>query len=372
MFLLFLFLNIFSNINIISPNRNELNSLYIKTTDLNEDTSCAKGITITWSTSVSSLNNQILVFSSSYNDTIPICYKYNGVYYGTTCGTCVSQANTEYPKYTNQTVSLYIPYRGIFSDYNSQTATSITFGVDCGLSGTTFCSLDTRLNNSTYDIYTSFTINVDNTAPYGYSKDYEVFRSNNSIFINNFDISNIQDSAGGSGLRYVRFYYGFCDQELLKQDDNFADFIYDSKQPWKLKGLENEVSYTLGVSILDKVANEYPSIEGGFLEDDEENEILPINIEDNSNCITPTQVLGFIDEDERCFIVSEVFGKKSKELSFYRSFRNKHLLSSKRGSFLVNKYYIYSPSLVKIIKKNIFFKFYFYYYLKLAYNIFND
>jgi len=371
--ILLLFLNIYSSINISNPTRDILNSYYIRTINLADDVNCSKGVNITWSTNVSNLNNQILAFSSSHGETIPICYRYNGIFYGTTCGTCASQINTDYPKYINQSVTIYIPFRGVFSDYNNSTATSISFGVDCGLlSGTSSCNPDNRLNNSTYDIYTSFTVNVDNIAPSGFSKDFDLFRSNASVYIDNFDIKNIKDNVGGSGLRYIRFYYAECGAFIDKTEAKYVDFVYDSKQAWKLRGLENEVSYSFGVSIIDNVGNEYPGIEDGFLEDENGFEIKGINVEDNTTCVVPTEVLGFIDHDERCFIASEIFGTKSKEVFLFRNFRNTSLSKYTYGKVFIKNYYKYSPRAVKFIRKNIFLKIFFYYYLKVVYNILND
>ena len=360
---LYLFISIiFSTITITTPSETELASYYFSTNDID----CSDGITIKWSTTVSNPNNQILAFSSEKGDaTIPICYKYNNVYYGTTCGSCASN-NTNYPAYSNSTnITMFIPFQGIADSFDSVSSLSVTIGVDCYTSECS--SYDTRLDSSTYDTSSSITLNIDNTPPTGYSSDFDVFRSNQSIFIKTFETDNLSDSA--SGLKYIRFYYVECDEELVKGDNNYQDFIYNASKPWKVGGLENGISYTLGVTVLDEVGNEYP--EDDFLGDDDDIEIEPINIEDDSACATPTEVLGFVDNEEKCFIVTEIFGKSSFEVLFFRKFRNKYLLNNIVGEFLVKNYYKSGPYLVQILRRSPLFKFYVYYYLKTIYRMFN-
>lgn len=365
MYVFLLFANLFCTITITSPSDSALSSYYFSTNNLEDD--CSVGITLKWNTTVSNFINQILAFSSAKGDTIPICYKYNNTYYGTTCGSCAS-SNTDYPSYFNgESVSMFIPYKGIADSFDSVSTISITIGVDCYSSECS--SIDSRLDNSTYDTYSSVTLNIDNNPPTGFGSDFDIVRSNQSVFVKTFDTSNLSDAS--SGLRYIRFYYSLCDEELSKQDDNYQDFVYNSGKPWRISNLENGLSYTFGVTVLDDVGNEYPSEEDEFLADEDGFEILPINTEDSSNCATPTEVLGFVDNDERCFIVTEIFGVASNEVLFFRYFRNKFLLNNIFGKYLVKNYYRSGPYLVQILRKSPLFRFYVSYYLNILYRFFN-
>lgn len=369
---LFLAINMFfsATINLISPTQDEIsNGVYFTSNDI--EASCAnKGITLTWNTAVANLISHILVISSEKGENTPICFRYGGTYYGTTCGGSCTGSSVDYPSYPNgQTVEIFVPYYGM-ADF-SETVSSITlsFGVDC--SSSTCTSANNNLNDSSDDNVTTVTLYLDDTAPNGFTEDFDIVRSNKSIYIKTFNKENLEDT--GSGVDKIRFYYALCGEAITKGEDNYKEFSYNSSLPWKLDGLDNGVSYTLAATVLDGVGNEYPSAADEFLFlDGLTDQAIPINIEDNSSCATPTQVLGFVDNDEKCFIATEIFGKNSSEVLFYRWFRNTYLLKNDFGKLLVKTYYDAGPSLVKNIRKHPVLKFGLFYYLKFIYKVFND
>lgn len=368
---LFLAINMFftATINLISPTQEELSDgVYFTSNDI-EDSCTTKGITLTWNTTVANLISHILVLNNESKYT-PICFRFEGQYYGSNCGGSCGTGSVDYPTYINgQTVEIFVPYYGMADFSSSVTSITLSFGVDCASS--TCTAANNNLEDSSDDNVSTVTLYLDDTAPSGFIEDFNVVRSNKSIYIKSFNKDNLEDA--GSGLDKIRFYYALCGEAITKGEDNYKDFSYSSSLPLKLTGLVNEVSYTLAATVLDKVGNEYPSAETEFLFlDGLTVQAAPINIEDSSNCATPTQVLGFVDDEEKCFIATEIFGRNSAEVLFYRWFRNTYLLDSSFGKYLVHTYYEAGPSLVKNIRKHPLLKFGIYYYLEFIYKVFND
>jgi len=72
---------------------------------------------------------------------------------------------------------------------------------------------------------------------------------------------------------------------------------------------------------------------------------------------TPLEVRGFMNETAGCFIATATFGDYDHPIvKVFREFRDKILLKSDFGHYLVSLYYEYSPSIANIIASNLFLR----------------
>lgn len=381
---LIVFLLLFSfsanaSITFVTPLETELSTLY--TSAVGVGTDCSKGLTITMNaTDIAVANNNIRVESSNKTTKL-VCFKYNGVNYGTSCNSCITSPMLTLPAYpvtgsssgsvagpAGPNVTIFIPYLEMVDSGSLSTLTSftLTVGIDCAKTG---CTVPTGSLSGTYADIKTITMNIDNTPPTGYIGAFTIEKGDASIYIDSFDTSGLTDT--GSGLYRVRFYYTPCGTTPDATVDGYNDFLLTTSD-WLVKGagLVNGTPYTLRATVFDKAGNQYAA--DTYVHNAAGVVATPVNVEDTtSECVTPTPILGFLSNKEGCFVATEVFGRYSKEVSVLRAFRDNRLKKHPSGVLFVKLYYKASPFLISTVRQHPMLRTFVSKYLEAVFNVIN-
>jgi hypothetical protein len=197
----------------------------------------------------------------------------------------------------------------------------------------------------------------------------DVERGDEKVYITNeIHGTNFNRAPNGVTYKYLRVYYAVSETGCTAGNQNtvFAATV-TSASPYKdltftlrngsyflddptLTGLTNGSTYLFRFANVDEAGNVF------YFSGDHSIDSTPgLELKGYLNCLqhsaAPAEVVGLLDGKD-CFIATAAFGSPlAPQLDILREFRNRFLLTNSLGRWLVQQYYIYSPSLAAKIKK---------------------